>query len=420
MNIKILNDYDSFELANGSKRGDFDIVLYGAGTAVSSYARMALAALRHLGVEPLCFIDDDPKRIGESFLGIPIFKPEYLNLLDKKCIVLVSSNYFPSITNTLQRLNYQGLLYSLTPLLRSSAPEAFESLMSFDEVLRRLHTHHSKLERFSSAENLNKPVVLNAIDIQVTERCSMKCIDCSNLMQYYEQPKDANTEDFLSNIATLIRSVQRIDDARVLGGEPFMYKDLPQILNLLSHSEKIVRVTVYSNGTFVPREDILNALIHPKIEVEITDYDELSKKHDQVVNTFKNLHIRYITHKPQNWTDSARIVKNNKTVNELNTMFERCCVNDALTLLHDKLYHCPFSANAYNLKAIPDDSTDYIEFPSIEKNENIQEKINQFYFKKNHLSACQYCLGRDFTQEAVVAAIQTKKAIPIPVVWVKN
>ena len=411
----IRNDYNIADLVKNSKNKK--LVLYGAGTAVSSYARIAVAALSGLGLKPAFFIDDDEKRIGSHFLGCEIYPPKILENSTDHYLILISSNYFDSIANSLVYHKFKGDVYSLTPLLRNSKAENYTNLMDYNEVLRRLHTHNAKLERINSESSSDRSLVFNALDIEVTERCSMKCVDCSNLMQYYKKPIDSDTNLLLSSLHKIFAAVDRIDDARVLGGEPFMYRDLPVILNFLSEQSKAPRVTVYSNGTFIPRDDILAALRHPKIEVEITDYDELSRKHNEMVQCFTASGIRFITHKPQNWTDSARIVINNKSDNELQKMFERCCVNDALTLLHGKLYHCPFSANAYNLRAIVDDVTDYIDLIQVENVEQMRIMLNKFYYGKPFLSSCKHCLGRDFTQEIVKPAIQTKTAINIPNVF---
>ena len=49
-----------------------------------------------------------------------------------------------------------------------------------------------------------------------------------------------------------------------------------------------------------------------------------------------------------------------RTEKELHRVFNNCCNSDILSLLHGKLYRCPFSANATNLKAIPHDATDIV------------------------------------------------------------
>ena len=45
------------------------------------------------------------------------------------------------------------------------------------------------------------------------------------------------------------------------------------------------------------------------------------------------------------------------------------------TLLHGKLYRCPFIANAANLKAIPDNPANYVELKPNDK--DIKKKIRR-------------------------------------------
>jgi len=411
MKIDVNNNYKIHDIL--SKVGSKKIVLYGAGSAVSSYARICHSALSYYNIKQDCFVDDDKQKWGSTFLENKIYSPTYLSKNSSDFIVIISSNYFSTIIKKLEEINFKGEVYSMTSLMRETPAIAYEELMNYGEVQRRLHTHNFKLERIKASNNSERDLIFNAFDIEVTERCSMKCIDCSNLMQYYEKPIDSDTNIIISSLEKIFTAVDRIDDARVLGGEPFMYKDLPIVLNFLANEPKAERITVYSNGTFVPRDNIIEALKHPKIEVEITDYDKLSKKHSEMMTAFENNGVNYITHKPQNWTDSARIVKNKKTVSELSEMFEKCCVNDAITLLHGKLYHCPFSANAYNLKGIPKDESDFIDITLISDTKQLRELISKFYYGKPYLSACGYCLGRDYSQKVVVPAVQTKYFIPI-------
>src|SRR3954470_19182151 len=48
-----------------------DIVLFGAG----NLGRRTSAGLRSIGIEPLCFIDNNEARWGESLEGIPVLSP---------------------------------------------------------------------------------------------------------------------------------------------------------------------------------------------------------------------------------------------------------------------------------------------------------------------------------------------------------
>ena len=412
---QIKNEYGLIKFLNQLKKCNNNLFLYGAGTAVSAYSKITITALKGLNIHPKGFVDDDPSLWGTKLLGISVFNPNHLEDVQTPLIV-ISSNYFEGIAHTLANLSLSSAsIYSITGIIQAAPKDCYDTIISYEEVMRRLHTHQAKLSRIKHMlGGIQDNLIINALDVQVTERCTMKCKDCSNLMQYYEKPIDSDKDVLESSLIKILNFVEKISNIRIIGGEPFLYKELPSLFDLVIKSKKIERVNVYTNATFVPHHDVLIAMQHPKIEVEITDYDEHSRNHHKMIEVFKDYKIKYIDHKPQNWTDSARIVKNNKTNDQLAAMFDRCCVNDVLSLLHGKLYHCPFSANAHNLKAISEDSSDFIDLISIEDSE-LKAVFQKFYFGKPFQSACKSCLGRDFHQPKVIPAIQTKKPIPIPI-----
>lgn len=51
---------------------------------------------------------------------------------------------------------------------------------------------------------------LRSVDLQITERCSMKCQDCSNLMQYYEKPVNISTRDLANDLDKLLASLDNL------------------------------------------------------------------------------------------------------------------------------------------------------------------------------------------------------------------
>jgi hypothetical protein len=233
-------------------------------------------------------------------------------------------------------------------------------------------------------------------------------------MQYYSDPQNIPIENIITNVNLILDSIDKLSDARIIGGEPFLNKDIDKLINILNLSDKVDHITIYSNATFVPSIKILESMSNiNKLHVEFTDYEILSKSLLKIPQVFDSYNIKYFVHKPQNWTDSARIVENNFDENQLTQMFKACCVNDALTLLNNQLYHCPYSANLYNLKEIPDDSTDKIYISNDINSNELRNQIKNFYYNKPYLSACKYCAGRDFTQELVKPALQVKKYIPI-------
>jgi organic radical activating enzyme len=389
----------------------FDVYLFGAGTAVSSYARIAFAALKSLDIEFTAFLDDDSNRVGTDFLGKKILGISSLQH-PERAVILISSNYFRSILRNNPILASCFSVSSLVGVFENTPASAFRGLMSYEEAQRRLRTHRSKLAQVQGFSKEN--VFVNALDVQVTEKCSMKCVDCSNLMQYYQSPKDSDTTTLLVALENFLNAIDFLADARVIGGEPFLVRDLDRVINFLQDQSKVGHITIYTNGTIVPRPDVLASLKGSKVVVEITDYDSLSRKHEQLVSKLTDENIQFFSHRPQNWTDSARIVKNSLSSPKLAEMFDACCVNDALTLLHGKLFHCPFSANAVNLGAFKPSVTESIDL--LIPHDNLRDFFSSWYFGRPYLEACQYCLGRDYLQPQVTPGVQTKKPIPIPVI----
>ena len=101
-----------------------------------------------------------------------------------------------------------------------------------------------------------------------------------------------------------------------------------------------------------------------------------------------------------------------KSQEALEQQFDNCCVSDLTSLLHGKIYRCPFSANASNLEAIPINATDEVNL--LDKNLSIselREQIKTLLYEKKSITACSFCNGRDYSVPTIPSAIQTKKPL---------
>ena len=47
---------------------------------------------------------------------------------------------------------------------------------------------------------------LNSLDLVLTEKCTLKCVDCSNLMQYYAKPIDEDFEILTNSLKKFMKS----------------------------------------------------------------------------------------------------------------------------------------------------------------------------------------------------------------------
>ena len=140
----------------------------------------------------------------------------------------------------------------------------------------------------------------------------------------------------------------------------------------------------------------------------------VSNKHHEIIKVLDENNIAHSTKPTTVWSDSGRILPyQDETEEYKQKKFTNCCNNDAISILHGKLYRCPFQANGVNLKAIPQEESEEVDL--IDGNIDIvelREKIRKVCYGKKYLTACSYCNGRDYSTLEIPAAIQTKTPRP--------
>ena len=189
---------------------------------------------------------------------------------------------------------------------------------------------------------------------------------------------------------------------------------MPEYLDHLANYQNIDSIIVYTNWTILPSVDLKKSLKNSNSIVEISNYGNASRNALELKNILTNYDIP-CTLKDPVWTDSGRIHNyKNESHQELSEKYFRCCTNDILTLLHGKIYHCPFSANLINLDSKYFYDDDVLDISNINSSNALRVKLSSFYKGKKYLNSCNYCNGRDFTVPLVPTAVQTRKPLSIP------
>ena len=119
-------------------------------------------------------------------------------------------------------------------------------------------------------------VYMRSLDVMITTKCSLKCKDCSNLMQYYVEPKHTEHEQILSALNILNESVDNISEFRVIVGEPLMNKDWADIVKGISKKNAEANIYIYTNATISPKDEQLESFQDKNVNFTITDYGQLS------------------------------------------------------------------------------------------------------------------------------------------------
>jgi organic radical activating enzyme len=406
--------YNINDVKTKIRETDSKVALFGA----SNLARYALSALDNIGITVDIVCDSSTSKVGDLFCGYTI---SHVNDIKKNnnLFVFICSIFPGPMLSQLRAINVENA-YSCIPLFEETDylkikinQAGLKQDKDHQDIHRDIEVYNNEFYKFKSKLN-SKELKLRSIDIQVTEACSMKCIDCSNLMQYYLKPKGTELSVLFESIEKIVQSVDWVYEFRVLGGEPFMVKNLFEVINKLISVTNFGKIIIYTNGTIVPKNKNLECLKNNKVHIDISNYGEHSRNIDKLKEVFDDENINYSSKVPI-WTDSGRILPfQQRTEPETIELFDNCCTNEVYTLLHGKLYRCPFSANADNLKAIPHNEKDFIDITNYDNNDELRNKLDDFQKKIKYLSACSFCKGRDYNTPKVEVAIQTKAPLPIP------
>lgn len=289
---------------------------------------------------PVCFIDNDPNKQKALFYGYKVlsfeaFKKKY----PEATIIIAAKRYFDEI--------FEQVFPYYTDVYRASLPLA-------------------------DLEQLN---------IVVTTRCTLKCTHCSSLMPFYKHPKDADLKKVIIYIDKLFKCIDSIGRIEVLGGEPFLHKDLPKLIKKLK-TYQIREINVVTNGTIVPKD--VTYLKDPKICVVINTY---GTKVPQLASKLDKAGVSYIKSTHLAWADLGWFQKRNRTKPDLEELFRRCNFNTCTELLEGELHRCPRSSHGMQLGLIPVNS-DFVKMTD----KDLKDKIKKLMNLKS-IGACNYCDG---------------------------
>jgi len=393
---------DSVLKIDYSKKFSRGVIIFGTG----NLGTLAMKSLEQKKIKIICFADNNRRNQNKKFKNYNVIAPEQLqNEIYNYPILICSLNfrYFKRQLDSLGVKDYHDTDFLFEKLDLDNS----ETEWSQERCKNQIDLYNYAV---SSARDKSK-LRLNSLDLVLTEKCSLKCKDCSNLMQYYAKPVDEDFDLLMKSLGKFMDSVDFIQEIRFIGGEPFMYKRIDEVINKVLEYSNFNKLVVFTNGTIVPKQEKVKTFQNQKIIFKISNYGEISKNVTKLENFLSLNKIRYISERVTRWQDCARIEKFERPISLTKEIFGNCCVNEALTMLHGKLYLCPYSAHAENLDAIPKTSSDSIDLNILDNNDVIKGNIRSLVFNKEYLGACNWCNGRDYNVSNVEAALQTEKPL---------
>ena len=367
---------------------------------LTAEASLALHILRSNGVTVAGICDNNVTLHGKSYADCPIipivngdsetivvcgYKHHRLSHLFAKSITLEEIIESSDIDNAIIQLKKKEF--------EELAPKQINRFRRINQEIRQILLP-------KDAKN-----VINALDIVLTERCNLRCKCCEVLIQHFENPRHIPLEQHICEFDEIMSKFDYVRDVHVIGGEPFLY---PQLLEysryIATHRDKIGSLYYITNGTVVPNKEILKSLKKSNAFIMISDYDDLSRKKDELTFKCKSQNIGVqVTDYP--WIYENQLVYDD--VNSPQQKFDDCYERKHIYTLRDgKLYYCHFLASGETLRAMPFSENNGI-FLTATANE-----ILRYISKEDAPPGCRFCSGHDLNAPRIAKAEQTKKRIP--------
>lgn len=225
-------------------------------------------------------------------------------------------------------------------------------------------------------------------EIVLTTRCSLRCRYCSNLMQYYEHPCDIPAERVIAAADRLMQLCDYVHKLRPIGGEPFLYPGLADVLEHMLTYENIGQIQIPTNGTIPVRDERLLALLkNDRISLEISDYGYGHAR--EFAQTMERNGIAFSYEKAKVWYDTGSMEKRGRSVSELRRQFRKCPMF-CKSILDGKVYSCPRSAHGADLGLVPDTASDYLDLLD-EEHPVTRKQLLDYYYRTEPVQACDYC-----------------------------
>jgi len=244
---------------------------------------------------------------------------------------------------------------------------------------------------------LKQKVHIFQTDVLVTEKCNLACSFCNMFIPHYELPKHRDTQIILSDIDSYFNLVDYVSIFHLVGGEPFLHPNIKDIIEYIleKYSDKIDKFIITTNGTVLPREEILEVLKNNNVILSVSNYsnklEKLKSKVERVVDTYKVNNINHYVRNNIEWYDFGDLrIKNNMSEEELINHFDSCTapfrgLNDG------KFYYCHLNTSAVLTKLFPPNENDYVNLSEVYPQDLI--KFDLGFTELGYITFCDNCNG---------------------------
>lgn len=248
-----------------------------------------------------------------------------------------------------------------------------------------------ELSNFISLEDLEKirkyERIIPRVVVSVGNYCTLRCKECTQLVPYVKKRYYDDCMQIVRNVDNLLSNVDFLICVDIIGGEPFLYKELPKLVNELL-KKKVGFIEITTNGTVLPSTEMLDSFAHERVRVNISDYGSLAKNRGKVVDLLEMHGIIYRVLPMNEWYEVGNDrVGEKRGLARGKYQYYHCWDNvQCRTITKGRLWICG-RASGLDDCGIGTNSEDYISL----EGDISWEQIETFFYDKDTSNACRYC-----------------------------
>lgn len=263
-----------------------------------------------------------------------------------------------------------------------------------------LHMFALSLYRYISKKAFKLKCCFNGFYIDymvivVGQACNYKCIDCANFCpispkEFYSYPLSS----IIRSVDIILKNVRYIEKIQIQGGEPFIYREIGELLAYLcTKRNKIKHIVVATNGSIIPSDNLMNFIGENDVIIRISNYGKSFDKLNILIDKCNRFHVNHSVYNfvsgKSTWFQCGRKDLERQN-NDVDKKFQYCLFNHCLTLERGELSHCSRATNSYHIQGFRRKKGDYVK---VEDNISFRKQLKRYIMTPMPMEACCYCYG---------------------------
>ncbi len=317
-------------------------------------------------------LDSRKEKQGKKFCGFSVLDPKEVIWKSNTKVILASLDYPEGMEQYLQSLG------------KKENYDYFFSNIFLSVYMMKWH----------------KKLYLHHVNINITDRCTLRCRDCSLFIPYYLEKKQYPIQLVLAGVDKLFNVTNYIQEVHLIGGEPLLYPDLPELISEIGrkYRNSIGEFAIATNGTVVPSKELCQAAKKNNVFFTISDYTGSPAFSGNVdipylLQYLKEEEISFRIGNKAIWYDFNTSGQHSMSgaSEEYSGKFRKCFFRNRGLYL-DQIYYCQHQYGAMRAGFNENDPEGYITLSEqLDKMELLQFELG--FVPRGYLLQCQECNG---------------------------